>query len=282
MKLFLIYLKRFYEKYRYLLFTFLIISMIFLCLAMIKTIIFDFPNDNGENNINYYLALSQLFGGILGGIFTIIGVSLTIFKTNNDRKNEIIRSDKPRLLCGENIKNDKKANLLKIKLMTIYETYEKTVFLYDEIIDKREYYSFHPFDIYITNNADCILEKIIIAGKMIYPLEKEYILKKDNTYTIDLSNYYFAFDGSIPNITLAVLSLMERKYYFTVSGNEICNKRGKAFKHYEVIDYSLFERTKVYDKIITKLEEKLDNKSTEYINIKIKNRKWLKCLMKNN
>ena len=56
---------------------------------------------------------------------------------------------------------------------------------------------------------------------MIYPLCKQFILKKDNTYTFDLSNYYFANDALISSVTLCVSSLLEKKYYFTITEDEV-------------------------------------------------------------
>ena len=77
----------------------LLVMMLFMCLV----IIIDFPNKKGEFIVEYYGALSQLFGGIIGGILTIVGVAITIYYTNIDRKRDLILLDKPKLMSGGNI-----------------------------------------------------------------------------------------------------------------------------------------------------------------------------------
>lgn len=267
--------KKIYDKYRCLIFISFMAIIIFLCCLMIKKIVLDFPYKNGQNLTNYYLALSQFFAGVFGGIFTIAGVSLTIFLTNNDRKKDLLKIDKPKLLCGANIKNYDEDNIIIPLLNTIYECDEKTVYSYGEISDKaKKYCNFKPFDIYITSNADCVLYQIIIGESIIYPLKNEYVLKKDNSYTVDFSRLYFSFDDSIPDITICVLSMLEKKYYYTIAGNNVINNDTRGINCYLIDDYDAAERVYNYNKKIEKLENNLELKSNIYINKKLReNRK---------
>ena len=56
-------------------------------------IVFNFPLKDSENIKEYYTALSQLYGGIIGGIiggfFTVLGVGITVYFANVDRKNDL-------------------------------------------------------------------------------------------------------------------------------------------------------------------------------------------------
>ena len=272
MNLLIAYLKIFYEKFRIAIFIIIITLLIILTLLMTKIIIFDFPINNGENIVDYYLALSQLFGGIIGGLLTVIGVAITIFFTNNDRKHDLIMLDKPKIMAGGTIKLESKDNIIVPILNTYNELKERKVYFENEhklIQENKSIANYKKFDIYITNNADCILEGLILGDSIIYPFDFDFILKKGNTYRIDLSNYFFTNNGkTYQNVDLIFSSLNEKHYFYTLMGNEkIIEKHEKKIIEVE-IDY-LAERTSGYNKIYKKVEKKLDDDFFRYLSQKI-------------
>lgn len=50
-----------------------------------------------EDNDNYYLAMSQVLGGLLGGTFTLLGVWWTLIIQKKERKEDLIQSEKRQL-----------------------------------------------------------------------------------------------------------------------------------------------------------------------------------------
>lgn len=152
----------------------LVFMLIGFVIFMHNKIVFGFPEKNSENIAEYYGALSQLYGGIIGGIigglFTVIGVSITVYVANCDRKKDLIMADKPKLMTGGNI-NTCNSYRITPKLDYLYENDIRKVYTRDELleIDKEMCFAnYKPFSIYVTNNADCILEGIILGDKMIY------------------------------------------------------------------------------------------------------------------
>lgn len=263
-----LYIEIFYRKFRTPIFIVLNIMLFSLVLLMVKIIVFDFPINDGENIVDYYASLSQLFGGIIGGLLTVIGVAITIFFANGDRKQDLELLDKPKLMTGGNVKADLTNEVIAPKLCTFNEIKERKVFYKSEIESIQSEYSianYKPFDIYITNNADCILEGIILGNTIIYPFDFDFILKKGNTYSIDISQLYFINLGkSYEHIDLICSSLNEKKYFYTISGSEKTIEKGKR-KIIEIkVDY-LAERTKGYNKLYKKLEKQLDEEFFNYV-----------------
>ena len=93
---------------------------------MLKT---NYTNLNLKYIVEYYGALSQLFGGIIGGILTIVGVAITIYCTNMDRKRDLILLDKPKLMTGGNV-SGADCDTITPQLCTSYEVDEKRLYLY--------------------------------------------------------------------------------------------------------------------------------------------------------
>ena len=242
-------------------------------------IVFNFPLKDSENIKEYYTALSQLYGGIIGGIiggfFTVLGVGITVYFANVDRKNDLKKADKPRLLSSKNIDEYDSYRIVPT-LCTINEFGNNRLYTSDEIKNIKEdvtIINFEPFSIYVTNNADCILEGIILNEEMIYDFDNPYILKKDKFYTFDLSNYYFVNkENNYDSITIICTSLEERRYYFTCS----VDNRKEIYEGREIIKSSidfLDERIYNYDKKIKKLEKKLDYEFIKHVNDYIKEKR---------
>lgn len=268
MKLAWEYLKIFYKKFRSILFLIFCVICFFMVFWMFKIIVFDFPINEGKNNVDYYVALSQLFGGIIGGLLTVLGVAVTIFFTNNDRKQDLIMMDKPKLMAGVNIKQINKDHIITPKLNTYNELInEKRLYLENEIDSIQSEYTitnFRSFNFYVTNNADCFIVGIILGNSIIYDFDTEYVLKKDTTYTLDLSKYYFINENkTYQNIDLICMSLNERNYFYSLSGNErIIHKNDKKIMEVEV--GSMSERLSAYEKIYQKLEKDSQDSLFEY------------------
>ena len=235
-------------------------------------IVFNFPLKDSENIKEYYTALSQLYsgiiGGILGGFFTVLGVGITVYFANADRKDDLKKADKPRLLSSKNIDEYDSYRIVPI-LCTTNEFGNKRLYASHEIKNIKEdvtIINFEPFSIYVTNNADCILEGIVLNDEMIYDFDNPYILKKGKSYAFDLSNYYFVNrENSYDSITLICTSLEERRYYFTCSIDNrraICGGREIIKSSIDFLD----ERIYNYDKKIKKLEKKFDYDFTKYVN----------------
>ena len=266
-------LKRFFRenKWRILFWTVMIlflIMMIYMCFV----IIVDFPNKSDEYVVEYYGALSQLFGGIIGGILTIVGVAITIYYTNMDRKRDLILLDKPKLMTGGNV-SGADCDTIKPELSTSYEIDEKMLYLSDDLIKLNEGSVVSHYDIvslYVTNNADCILDGIMIDDKMIYDFEEPYVLLKGKTYNVDLSDYYFLGEKNVCyEITFICYSLNERPYYYSCSSKSIEKKQ----KNYTLINLSVYfldERPNRFNKKVRKLRDKLEDISWNDLMIKVK------------
>ena len=266
-------LKRFFRdnNWRILFWTIMVlflIVMIYMCFV----IIVDFPNKSEEFVVEYYGALSQLFGGIIGGILTIVGVAITIYCTNLDRKKDLILLDKPRLMTGGNILGAD-FDTIKPELCTLYEVGEKFLYLGDDLIKLNEGSVVSHYDIvslYVTNNADCILDGIMIDDKMIYNFEEPYVLLKGKTYNIDLSDYYFLGEKNIfYEITFICSSLNERPYYYSCSSQSTKMKK----ENYTLINLSVYfldERPNRFNKKVRKLRDKLEDISWNDLMLKVK------------
>lgn len=267
-------IKRFFRENKWsILFWICMILLIGLMIFMCFVIIFCFPNKKGEYIVEYYGALSQLFGGIIGGILTIVGVAITIYYTNIDRKRDLILLDKPKLMSGGNVLGSD-CDTLKPKLYTLYETDERFLYFSDDLPKLKKESIVSHYDmigLYVTNNADCILDGIMINDKMIYDFEEPYVLLRGKTYKIDLSDYYFLGEkNTYHEITFICYSLNERPYYYSCSSQSTEKKK----ENYILMDLSVFsldERVNNYDKKVKKLREKLDNNSLNEIIKKIKN-----------
>lgn len=244
---------------------------------MYSKIVFEFPKN--KNNVDYFVALSQIYsgiiGGIIGGLFTVVGVGITVYIANKDRKNDLKKADKPKLMTGGNIV-PVSDNIISPKLDDFYENGNKRIYLKNELskLDKNLLFdNYNPFSIYLTDHADCILEGIILGDEMIYSFDKPYILIKGNTYTFDLSPYYFIIRNGVCNsITLICSSLEERYYFFSCSTEE----EKKKINNHNILNVSVLsleERIHLYEKKVKSLWKKLDAENTKYMNNLIKEKR---------
>ena len=265
-------LKRFFRDNKWrVLFWIIMILFFIMMFYMCFVIIVDFPNKSEEFIVEYYGALSQLFGGIIGGILTIVGVAITIYCTNMDRKRDLILLDKPKLMTGGNVSGA--CDTITPQLCTSYEVDEKRLYLYDDLIKLNEGSVVSHYDmvsLYVTNNADCILDGIMIDDKMIYDFEEPYVLLKGKTYNIDLSAYYFLGEKNVCyEITFICYSLNERPYYYSCSSKSTKKKK----ENYTLINLSVYfldERPNRFNKKVRKLRDKLEDISWNDLMIKVK------------
>ncbi len=157
---------------------------------------------NNINDENLRGNIFIVFGAIMGGALTLLGVAWTINYQNQRRIEEEKNKVKPQIIYLHNIEDNSEIKCIKI---------EPKKFL--NISKEGNFFKLWEFRFYVTDNADGVIKKVIV-NKNIINFQYQYLLNKDKLYEICL-DFYFVSNGN-NEILLVIEDLQGYEYIYKI------------------------------------------------------------------